>query len=971
MSQPFLSQPDDEDEDSRSFSRLRARRAIRLDSLPNIYTSDAEETNRAPFDFPDVVASTTDDTAMPVPFAERSVNIMQHSSLKVPSRTHSPSNRPQPHSWSLSTAASASAVRSQRPRTEVETDPADLRHPGTATMPREDTIMQFVTSSRVPSRSMSPAPRAAVLAADILCLSSMSTGTTTASPLMAPLHTAHGAARLLHSHTRSQKRGGPAPARTWEDTEKAADEATAAEGGSFTNEDTDVRPTPPSRRAFVLSRAPSSQRPVLSRMASRSWTTTVTSTTAAAPAAGRTSIPPLADPNQSSATIDVEVTERIAICETVVTATVTTLTDPPAAMGLTGTDWEPARSPTSARPEPAYPPTEGPSVHGIGEISFVLPDIPPPLPVAPARAASLHRSPPLPRCMAPGEVIEGDGSTAGPSPAGAIDALLEDSFSPLPRSVTRPDPPMMLGDATLPACVQQLEHASESAVEPTDQETAIVVAAPACSEAAVGATAEAMEAPPAMVLPRNSGLAALLSADSLHDLPSSVMLVGGETPTPLRHWTREAYSAPSADVVAAPAVDVHGSVMPADSEGLSPAGHHTITLSPCTPRQQVAARVREGAPVLWHPTVGVMDTPADTSGVSPLSPSLLEGRPSARISDEVRELVERAREEVRRTRESLLATLSTHKSSHARTAADAGGPDAAPATDPNATAHAREQHACSNTNHQKIRYRTEWSASRLRAELPHLAGAIHRRLQGYDPREYGVLPMETVLRVTFYVLAQQHESSIGDPLFTTPMRAAAVGAESGLLTPLTTSASRLTRRCGGRPQGDGEVNGNTDRDVRYSTGAASRAVTRVSPSRTLERVLDQQAQRAESDALLSCYATLLEAFREVFGERYAFRHLGATNASRQDTPRLTLDESPTANVAGGGNRSTVGPAPSADPQEVARSPLETVFPRLRQHYSLATKRARGADDGAEDARRPPPLDMLVYYGVFTESLQEL
>lgn len=135
-----------------------------------------------------------------------------------------------------------------------------------------------------------------------------------------------------------------------------------------------------------------------------------------------------------------------------------------------------------------------------------------------------------------------------------------------------------------------------------------------------------------------------------------------------------------------------------------------------------------------------------------------------------------------------------------------------------------------------------------------------------------------------------------------------------------------------------------------------RPATCISPSRTLERLTVLQTARAEEEALMDFYLALIDVFRQVFGERYAWQHIGCTNASKHDVTH------------------TADGKPISDLSDVA-APLETLFPRLRQQYALCQQHRYQSGGSAPTSllltHRPPPLDTLVYYRTFVESLSEL
>ncbi|KAG5503782.1 hypothetical protein JIQ42_07299 [Leishmania sp. Namibia] len=514
------------------------------------------------------------------------------------------------------------------------------------------------------------------------------------------------------------------------------------------------------------------------------------------------------------------------------------------------------------------------------------------------------------------------------------------------------------------------------------------------------------------------------------------------------------------------------------------------------------------------------------------SPSSAE---SARVSEEVKELVRRAQAEVCRTRESLISALRDHRVSFHLSEPS---PTAKSVPSPTAPAHLAESSValpialCASPNVSPaparrlllptvavtpaepsmpssaapttvsapaVRTSGEWrsAATVLRPQLRAAADAILRRLQGYDLRDHGVLPMDTVVRVTYFVITRRQMPPAAwslrtaeGALATTPMQVSMVASGGDVTfrseraqlpshnaegrrvalvsgTPLgcqlSSSAAGKSRRCAvtlspttfqtpcqqrfslnahdtvkhlsgsdssvplsrpvDRTQPRGCSRCAADANHRCKIVAAEHhggPVTCTSPSRTLEHVMLLQQRRAEEELHLHFYFTVLEAFKQVFGERYAWRHLGATNASRHDgatnltqppQKRQRTSDSP---VPGSSDRRghtdlTRGEADAEHvPLEVTNEfndvagPLEVLFPRLRQQYALIQREKRdtaattpssvegGTGDPlttprttAECARseagaasmspthRPPPLDVLVYYRTYIESLREL
>ncbi|GET87600.1 hypothetical protein, conserved [Leishmania tarentolae] len=529
-------------------------------------------------------------------------------------------------------------------------------------------------------------------------------------------------------------------------------------------------------------------------------------------------------------------------------------------------------------------------------------------------------------------------------------------------------------------------------------------------------------------------------------------------------------------------------------------------------------------------TASTLRRPSETA----LSISLPSSAESARVSEEVKELVRRAQAEVCRTRESLLSALREHRASFhlSETSPTATNRPSATATTPSAQLAAVSTTTCAplsvsptptrifppsvvsmvaaeqstppsaalktaSVHTTRTLGELQSAATALRPQLRAAADAILRRLQGYDARDHGVLAMETVVRVTYFVLTRRYMPAptwslrtAEGALAATPMRASMVASGGGAATrfdgthPLPHSvegrravllsgtplgrhlrsseageprhrvagtSSKLcetppqqrlsfdadvtTKRGGGigspfpssqligvtRPRDCNPLDADTaDEDKHANPECCGRKATCISPSRTLERVMMLQQRRAEEEQYLQFYLTILEVFKQVFGERYAWRHLGATNASRHD---CTIDVAKPAQKRR--RTSSVAPSECSDLRSQAHAtateadaettqldvvnelndvtgPLETLFPRLRQQYALVQRDKR---DAAVPARkpavvntadlptlprtssesalteaaaaavglthRPPPLDVLVYYRTFIESLREL
>ncbi|KPI86003.1 hypothetical protein ABL78_4936 [Leptomonas seymouri] len=449
---------------------------------------------------------------------------------------------------------------------------------------------------------------------------------------------------------------------------------------------------------------------------------------------------------------------------------------------------------------------------------------------------------------------------------------------------------------------------------------------------------------------------------------------------------------------------------------------------------------------------------------------------SARVSEEVRELVERAQAEVRRTRASLLATLRDRRAdfrlSEVSPTPKAEQPDTSlsvtptrslvllPVTNMSTTTTATHTSAGvppSTPTHEAGRAgRTSGeqraAAVTLRPQLAEAADAILRRLQGYDTRDHGVLPMETVIRVTYFVVTRRRMPvatwtlrTADGGIASTPMRASMAehgrgGVPSAHQRAMDAAVSAASRNSDGGGRAD--VLAGTPHDYlmlgrKGSTGstvtacaspsnqhrieggahmkcstpslmktpslagssfgmkrtrseegaeaeAQGRPATLMSPGRTLEQVMAHQERRAEEERYLSFYFTVLEAFKQVFGERYAWHHLGATNASRHDNvaaKRAKQDRTTPKGMQIKNSNNTIAEVEKDESDTSAHlsienelndivAPLETVFPRLRQRYALRQEDLKRSP-GTGFAQRPPPLDVLVYYRTYTDSLREL
>ncbi|CBZ33195.1 hypothetical protein, conserved [Leishmania donovani] len=508
---------------------------------------------------------------------------------------------------------------------------------------------------------------------------------------------------------------------------------------------------------------------------------------------------------------------------------------------------------------------------------------------------------------------------------------------------------------------------------------------------------------------------------------------------------------------------------------------------------------------------------------------------SARVSEEVKELVRRAQAEVCRTRESLLSALRDHRASFHLPETSPTAENTLSATAPTPVAQltatvsttacaslsvsptlkrslplstvtvaavepsAPPSAALKTASVSPTRTSREWrsAAIALRPQLRAAADAILRRLQGYDARDHGVLPMETVVRVTYFVITRRQMPpatwslrTAEGALAATPMRASMVASGGGadtrsdsahlpshhvegrravLLsgTPLSrqlssseageprhraaTASHKLfktprqqrlsldahdtTTRVGGsgspfssshligvaQPPDCSKSDADADGDDKAAKPeCCGRPATCISPSRTLEHVMMLQQRRAEEELYLQFYFTVLEAFKQVFGERYAWRHLGATNASRHDCAinvaqpaqkrRRTSSAAPSECSDLRGHAHVTATEADAEQTQLdvanelndVTGPLETLFPRLRQQYALLQRERRDPAAAAPKsivastgnslmvprttselvrteaaaaavglAHRPPPLDVLVYYRKFIESLREL
>eukprot|EP00796_Vickermania_ingenoplastis_P011220 gene11220-7792_t len=127
-------------------------------------------------------------------------------------------------------------------------------------------------------------------------------------------------------------------------------------------------------------------------------------------------------------------------------------------------------------------------------------------------------------------------------------------------------------------------------------------------------------------------------------------------------------------------------------------------------------------------------------------------------------------------------------------------------------------------------------------------------------------------------------------------------------------------------------------------------VTRRSPTRTLERIPQQQRAQQEELRLTELLVAVVDLFHEEFGRRYTWKHFGVTNVSRHDPKvmeALQVWKSQTATAT--------------DPPQ----PLSLFFPRLQQVYAPMHSSSSTA------AAQCPPLDALVDYRRFVRSLDKL
>ncbi|KAG5508174.1 hypothetical protein JKF63_05429 [Porcisia hertigi] len=536
-------------------------------------------------------------------------------------------------------------------------------------------------------------------------------------------------------------------------------------------------------------------------------------------------------------------------------------------------------------------------------------------------------------------------------------------------------------------------------------------------------------------------------------------------------------------------------------------------LVPRSPRAPEEATTEYGYSTATPPPSSVAaQTPRSAVDTVPWmsSPSSAESR---RVSEEVKGLVKRARAEVCRTRESLLSTLRGHRSSFhlsetsptpkcapsaaAQTplaqsttevltsmCASASAPPtptrslvlptvamtaAEPSTSPSAALTTISASATRSSGERRS------AAILLRPQLRAAADAILRRLQGYDVRDHGVLPMETIMRVTYFVITRQQAPfttcslrTADGALAATPMRTSML-ASGGTVTSRSENTQLISLNVEGchaavlsgtplgaqlsasdedgsrrrivtaplhaidtplscacpldrtRPRVSGAYETAADEEgVPTRVPCRGRPATCISPSRTLERVMLLQQRRAEEELYLEFYFSVLEAFKLVFGERYAWRHLGATNASRHECvidlshpaqKRRRIGDGMISGIhdrRGHATLKTEEFVPEQRNLDVVNElndvtgPLETLFPRLRQQYASLQREKRHADGtakasltrsaddilevptatadplrseaaaGATDlAHRPPPLDMLVYYRTFVKSLMDL
>lgn len=389
----------------------------------------------------------------------------------------------------------------------------------------------------------------------------------------------------------------------------------------------------------------------------------------------------------------------------------------------------------------------------------------------------------------------------------------------------------------------------------------------------------------------------------------------------------------------------------------------------------------------------------------------LEMTPEARVSQEVKALVSRAKEEVRRTRESLLAVLretrdhiTQHEEEEEEQATaqqeQRGLFHRTPSATPPPVAPSSMHGAVTETSTSSMRHTlpAAWgSRSALRRLLPPLAPLLRARLTAVDGAGVssaaeashneshhdlsgegcGFLPLETVLRVLWQVLEEhppaEHSAIASTPSSCSSLRLLSVQPPTPYARLQTSTppvgGSVSTRR-------EDEPSSLRKRQREYSsdhqqdhTPQKRRGlVTQISPTRTLERVPQQLQAQQEEKSLTELLVVLLGVMESEFGRRYMWKHVGATNMSRHD-PCLQdalkavnrMKKKSTSTVTMGSDEGMVhGDEHMSSRLDVAEELLMRL-PRLQQTFAPLSQRFGQA----------PPLDLLVKYEQLTESIASL
>lgn len=137
--------------------------------------------------------------------------------------------------------------------------------------------------------------------------------------------------------------------------------------------------------------------------------------------------------------------------------------------------------------------------------------------------------------------------------------------------------------------------------------------------------------------------------------------------------------------------------------------------------------------------------------------------------------------------------------------------------------------------------------------------------------------------------------------------------------------------------------------------------TRRSPTRTLEQLPSYQKQQTLQHRLEPLLEMLSKLFLEAFGRLYAWKRMGVTNISRHDA-RVGVSLQQWTALNGGGVRERE--------EGNKHGSFLSVFPELGQIYGEGRGKQTSADR-LGFSTRPPPLDALVHYTQFLESVETI